>query len=89
MSHVVSSECEIVHVRRKGTEKPVGYIISETGPTTLVRWGVQDRRAYEERVPTEELEEVPYKIFSPVEVEMNNVRQSGAIFKIEGDAEDA
>lgn len=85
---------DIPHVRRKGTEQPVGRVvplsrlISETEDTTLVCWGVQDKKTYEERVPVQELEDVPYKIFSPEEVQIRQAEESGLLFKIEGDTND-
>jgi len=47
------------HVRRIGTDQPIGVIEATFGPNFVtVRWGVENNRIYKEDMDPEELEVV-------------------------------
>lgn len=79
---------DLQYVKRKedeGENAPVGYIVSTNGPMAKVRWGVSDKRVYEEYILMAELTVIDYKIMSPAEVELRHAQEAGARIENEGD----
>jgi hypothetical protein len=64
------------HVNQKGTDSPTGVIQEIHGRFAKVRWGVQDRRVFEDDFALEDLQPVPYEIITPDEVEKRMVENS-------------
>lgn len=70
------------HVIRKGTDHPVGIIEALKGEGWVtVRWGVADGHEYKEAIHQDDLIGVEYDIFSPEEVEIQQLQNSGAKFR--------
>lgn len=65
------------YVTRKGTEKPIGYVVARNDGRTTVCWGVSDKRSYTETIPSDQI--VPYegKIYSPEEVQRRQALEAG------------
>lgn len=82
---MMASSTPTVYVTRKGTEQPVGYILSTNNGTTTVRWGSADGKNYDEDISSDEIEQVPYKILSPEEVQIRQAEEARAKLKLKGD----
>jgi hypothetical protein len=82
---MMASTTPTVYVTRKGTEQPVGYIMSTNNGTSTVRWGVSDGKDYDEDIPTDELSQVEYKILSPEEVQTRQALEAKSKLNLKGD----
>lgn len=65
-------------VNQKGTDNPTGVITRIDGSFAKVRWGVADKRVFEDDFALNDLQLCPYEVVTPDEVIERQAKEARA-----------
>ncbi len=71
------------YVVQKGSTSPLGIVEAIHGQHITVRWGTSDRKTFRDIFRYDQLEKVPYKVYSPDEVIKRQADEAGGKLKEE------